>query len=211
MSFLPPNYKAPESNSRYMKFKDGDNNFRIISPAIVGWQYWNTSDKPVRLREEPQYLPNDIRMGKDGKSEKVKHFWAFVVYNLDKRSIEILEVTQVSIQEGITALINHPKWGHPSKYDITINRTGTSLDTSYNVMPSPASELPEEAKAEMLKPTISLEALFAGGNPFTATNIDADLKPIDVKPAESLPTIQVEEQLADVGLVGKDELENCPF
>ena len=185
MSFLPENYKAPETSSRYMKLKDGDNNFRVLSKAIVGWMYWNNDGKPVRLREEPQHLPSDIRMGKDGKAERVKHFWAFVVYNLDKRAIEILEITQSSIQEGIMALVNHPKWGSPSKYDLTINRTGVSLETNYNVMPSPASELPEDAMSEMRNPTISLEALYTGGNPFTEKNIDDDLRPIMAPSAEA--------------------------
>ena len=168
-----------------MKLKDGDNNIRVLSKAIIGWMYWNVDGKPVRLREEPQHLPADIRMGKDGKSERVKHFWAFVVFNIDRKSVEILEITQSSIQESMLALINHPKWGSPEKYDITINRTGTSLDTSYNVMPSPASELPEEAKSEMSNPTINLDALYDGGNPFAKSEAE---KPVDNEvPMSSVP------------------------
>lgn len=189
-----------------MKLKDGDNNFRVLSQAIVGWMYWNNDNKPVRLREEPRNLPSDIRMGKDGKLERVKHFWAFVVYNLDKRAIEILEITQGSIQEGIMALVNHPKWGSPSKYDITINRTGNGLDTSYQVMPSPASDLPENAMSEMRTPTISLEVLFSGGNPFTEKSIDDALRPVDMSKPYVAPTVAPE-----VAPTDEIRVEDIPF
>ena len=41
--FLPSGYKEV---SNYMKFVDGENRFRILSPAIVGWEYWNEDVDP---------------------------------------------------------------------------------------------------------------------------------------------------------------------
>ena len=51
--FLPADYVEPKT-SRYMRFEMGRNMFRVLSPAIVGREYWKTSDegsrKPVRVR-----------------------------------------------------------------------------------------------------------------------------------------------------------------
>ena len=35
MTFLSPEYKTPKSASGYMKFKDGTNKFRILSPLLL--------------------------------------------------------------------------------------------------------------------------------------------------------------------------------
>ena len=83
MSFLPPDYKAPTS-SNYMKLEEGENQFRVLSSAIVGWEWWvieNQKPTPKRAKEMPQTLPQNIKVGEDGQPQKPKHFWAFVVYN----------------------------------------------------------------------------------------------------------------------------------
>jgi hypothetical protein len=42
-SFLPDNYERPAaSGGNYAKLEDGQNRFRFLSPAVVGWLYWNT-------------------------------------------------------------------------------------------------------------------------------------------------------------------------
>ena len=65
MSFLPDEYKAPISN--YLKFIEGENTFRILGNAIVGYEYWNTKNKPVRSKEPFEDVPADIQMDKEGK------------------------------------------------------------------------------------------------------------------------------------------------
>src|SRR4051794_7544391 len=97
-SFLPENYERPAaSGGNYAKLEEGPNKFRILSNAVVGWLYWNTDNKPVRLTHRPDVLPDDIRY-ENGKPDKVKHFWAFVVWNYKESRIQIIEITQVSIQ-----------------------------------------------------------------------------------------------------------------
>ena len=57
MSFLPDNYSEPvESN--YMSFEEGDNTFRVLDKATVGWEYWKETiiegkkvNRPVRVKE----------------------------------------------------------------------------------------------------------------------------------------------------------------
>ena len=166
-SFLPDNYERPAaSGGNYAKLEDGPNKFRILSNAVVGWLYWNNDGKPVRLTERPDVLPDDIRY-ENGKPDKVKHFWAFVVWNYKDNRIQILEITQVSIQGPLEDLVITADWGDPKEYDITITKKGQKLDTEYTVQPSPHKPVSADAHKAYREARVNLEALFTGGDPFT--------------------------------------------
>jgi hypothetical protein len=79
--------------------------------------------------------------GKNGWNPK--HFWAFVVWNFDTKAIEILEISQSTIQTAMEELVNSEEWGDPLGYSITVNRKGENLETEYSVVPSPAQPTPE--------------------------------------------------------------------
>lgn len=168
MTFLPTNYTRIPSNSNYFKFKDGENNFRVLSPAVVGYAYWNTENKPVRSREAIRTIPNDIKFEDDGRFS-IRHFWAFVVWNYDEQSLQILEVTQKRIMTALKALVESPKWGDPTNYDITISRSGSGFDTEYIVQGNPPAPLDDKVASLYALANINLEALFDGGDPFMAT------------------------------------------
>lgn len=153
--FLPADYKAPEGN--YFKFQEGENTFRVLTSAIVGYEYFNKDNKPVRSKTPFTNTPADIK--EDGS---IKHFWAFVVYSYRAEKAQILEITQAGIQGALKALVQNPKWGDPKNYDISINRSGSGLDTEYTVMPNPHSAFP----SNLVLPTVNLEALFTGADPF---------------------------------------------
>ena len=59
--FLPENYEVPKGESKYMKFEQGDNKFRILAKPIFGWEAWTKPTEehknglPVRfeLNERP--------------------------------------------------------------------------------------------------------------------------------------------------------------
>lgn len=164
-SFLPESYKLPITQGNYTKLQDGENNIRILSSAIIGYEYWNTDNKPVRSKEYPKETPN-IRLDKDGNPTRIKHFWAFVIWNYETKALQVMEVTQKTIMEGIKALVDNAKWGDPKTYDITITKSGEGLDTSYNVVPNPKEELDENVKMAHSDIEIDLEALYTGGDPF---------------------------------------------
>lgn len=164
-NFFPTeDYKLPVS-SNYMKFQEGDNTFRVLSSAIIGYEYWNLAGKPVRSQTGWDEVPADIKMEKDG-SYRINHFWAFVVYNYEAKKIQILELTQKGIMKTIQGLVNNPKWGSPSNYDITATRSGSGLDTEYSVVPNPHSAFDESIYRQYEKMQIELEALYAGEDPF---------------------------------------------
>lgn len=176
-TFLPTNYVQPVVTGNYMKLEDGDNLFRALSSVTVGYQYWTTDNKPVRLTERPQTTPTDIRLEKDGKPTKIKHFWAFIVWNYKAKKIQVLEITQSSIQEAINNLVNDEDWGSPKKYDIKINRTGEGLDTVYSVNPKPHTPLNQEIANEFANTPYDLANLFIGGEVFDVRTSDGSAMP----------------------------------
>jgi hypothetical protein len=69
-------YETPETERRYMEFEEGQNTFRILSPAIVGYEWWVDTGEggraPIRVRtaeEVPQSVRNTSEM-----QAKAKHF-----------------------------------------------------------------------------------------------------------------------------------------
>lgn len=180
--FLPSNYEAPKSNSSYMKFQDGVNKLRVLSSAIVGYEYWTQDNKPVRIKEYPKVQPADLRMEDDGRPTKIKHFWAFTVWNYAEEKMQILEVTQATIQKGIMSLVNDEDWGDPKQYDLKITKTGKKLDTDYTIGTGPGkTELPIEIATEFTMNEPNLNALFSGEDPFAPKNEEeVDLSKINV-------------------------------
>lgn len=164
-NFLPEEYKVPVSGGNYMKFEDGENTFRILGSAIVGWEYWTKENKPVRAKERWSEMPSDIKTDKDGKYV-IKHFWAFPVWNYKADAVQILEVTQQTIMTGIKALVDNKKWGDPKGYDITVNRSGDGLDTEYSVVPNPHTPIDDEVLKICKEKVVNLEALYDSGDPF---------------------------------------------
>ncbi len=160
--FPEEGYKIPTTSNYLNKLPEGETVIRIMSPAIVGYEYFNTDNKPVRSRTAFDESPEDIK--KDGR---INHFWAFVVWNYGSERLQIFEVTQKTIQTQMKALIDNPKWGKPFSYDISITRKGTTMnDTEYSVMPNPHSEADPKAVEAYGKTKINLEALYDGADPF---------------------------------------------
>lgn len=162
--FPTPNYEIPQT-SNYMKFDIGDNKFRVLSSAIVGYEYWTTDNKPVRKRENWNTVPDDIKMDKDGNI-KISHFWAFVVYNYGAKKIQILEITQKGIMKYIKGLTEDVDWGNPKGYDLKVNRTGSGFDTEYVTTAIPHSPVRPEILEQYGKLNINLDALYDGNDPF---------------------------------------------
>jgi len=164
-SFFPEGYEVPTAESGYMKLQLGDNKFRILDKPIMGSEWWVTdgdSRKPVRKR-----IGEKIQVGE--VEGDIKHFWAFPVWNYGVSRIQILEITQKSIQTEMNKLINNPKWGSPMNYDFNIGRTGEGMETRYSVQPEPPETLPKEIVDMYKNTSIHLEALYEGGDPFAET------------------------------------------
>ena len=175
--FLPEGYAAPEVQSNYMTLEDGVNSFRILSSAIVGYEWWvengEEGRRPVRVRTADE-VPEAVRNTSD-KRQQARHFWAFTVYNYKTKTIQILELKQQTVMQAIEAFIKNPKWGNPQKYDLIIEKVKTGSrdwDVEYNVIPEPPSTL-DEGIVELAKSVpVRLEALYESQDPFAEPEED---------------------------------------
>jgi hypothetical protein len=173
--FLPKGYETPESEQRYMELAEGVNTFRILSPAIVGYEWWEDTEDggrvPRRVRTAEE-VPAEVRNAVQSR-QKAKHFWAFPVYNYQTNSIQVLELKQQTIMRAIEAFVKNPKWGNPQGYDLTVEKVKTGSkdwDVEYNVVPEPPTPL-DAGIAELAKMVpVRLEALYAGEDPFAVTD-----------------------------------------
>jgi len=146
-SFLPKDYEPESGGSDFLKLKQGDNKFRIVSNAIVGKEGWK-DNKPFRrggqdAKIDPSEVDNDAKSGKP----KINNYMACYVYSHDEEKVMIASFTQVGIKKAIAEYAGDEDWGNPSGYDITINRTGEGLSTKYTIKPS----VPKPLKADVLK------------------------------------------------------------
>lgn len=192
MDFLPEGYRSPVGN--YMKLEIGETTFRIMGSAIVGYEYWTNDNVCVRSRKEFMGTPKDIRV-KDSKADRVKHFWAFPVWNVDAKKLQILEITQAGIQDAIKAYVANKKWGDPKGYDITISRAGSGLDTEYTIMANPHTPVETEALAAYEATPLNLQAMYDGEDPFAASDKEDTL----TAPNKAEGEVSVDEEFEGMG------------
>jgi len=183
MGVLPKDYDVPNAESGYMKLIGPENRFRMLSEPIIGNEYWTEMDgerKPVRKRLNETIMIGDLGFDKWGNPERVKHFWAFIVWNYQVKKIQILEITQRSILLALSALDRSKDWGDLRNYDIVVTRKGELLETQYSVRPSPKKPLHPKIKELYNDVKIELEALYRGDDPF-AGNVapeEGDIDPL---------------------------------
>lgn len=167
-NFLPTDYEMPKQEKMYCKFVKGDNVFRILGPATLGWVYWSDDGKGGRI---PTRLPMGADKPDAPNGAPVKHFWFFPIWDYLEQRVMLLEVTQVTIQKAITQLKNDKDWGDPTGYDIVVKRTGDSMETEYQTISKPHKALTKEIKDEWeaVKAKLNMNAIFTNDDPFKAT------------------------------------------
>jgi hypothetical protein len=169
MSFLPIGTKLPDT-SKYMKFKEGQNRFRALGEAIIGTEYWVEDEegnrKPIRVPINTFIPMEKVSVNKYGKKQ-VNFFMAFPVYNYASDSVQILEITQRTVQEGIMGLYNNPEWGDLTEYDVIVTQAKKGDRTIYpSIQANPKKKLDENIKELWANTYINLNKLFDGGDPF---------------------------------------------
>ena len=180
MSILPKDFEGiPQGDTKYLKFEEGENIIRILSEVIVGYEYWiddkDGNRKPVRV-ETWDEIPDAFKGNKDNR-KNAKYFWGMVVYNVNIKNIQILEIKQKGIMRSIEALDKSKAWGDARDYDIIITKTKTGAeekDVEYSVMPSPKEEVDEGIKKAYQDMDINLMALFKGEDPFKNEEVNVD-------------------------------------
>ena len=180
-AFLPKNYKRPDNSKQFLKLEQGENRFRIISSALLGWGLFSSEKKPIRKPFDEEFTADEIAEIKplkydDGTVSTPRHFWVFFVWDYSTKSIKVLEVTQASIMKQMEKLFQDEDYGtNPSTYDIVIDREGTGKnDTTYTLRPKPPKPLAKDIVKiiESNQDKAELSAVLDGKYPFENYTFD---------------------------------------
>lgn len=198
--FLPKDYTVPSKGdgaSHYMKFQAGDNRFRVLASPLMGYEWWVDKNGEIRAKgANPQQgdKPIRVKMGEKipvGAAESVKHFWVMPVWNYGAEAVQILSITQATIQNPIMSYARDEDWGSPVNYDLVVRREGEGLETTYSVIAKPAKELDKSIKSEYESMDIDMSLFFEGQHPI----LTDETRQINKEKAEDIVTDA--EDLAD--------------
>ena|SRR3990167_3141328 len=167
--------KPPNASSQFAKLQDGVNRFRFLSDVVFGWEGWKDK-KPFRHEGEVcKIKPEQVDVNQNGKPA-INYFWAMVVWNYSEKKVQVLEITQKTIQSPLYDLEQNPDWGDIKGYDIEINRKKEGDKTSYTVLGIPPKPLAKEIQEMYEKTDVKLEKLFEGEYPISVDELDKDME-----------------------------------
>lgn len=137
--------KTQNSNTNmYMRLKEGDNDVRILSNPIQYYVHWVETDQGKRKITSPIDHPELVTKLEDrGFRRQVR--WILKVIDRSDNKPKLLEVGS-QIFNGMVAIIQNPKWGSASKYDITIKRLPAGSQPLYQVTPNPKENISSDLK-----------------------------------------------------------------
>lgn len=135
-------YEIPNDGS-FLKLEAGDNKIRIASkPYEVA--FYQTSKKGEKYSTQSLRTKEEVEQAvREGK--KVKYKYAYLAFSRKDNKLYVFEAP-VAIFRLIVNFARNPEYGDPQKYDITVNKQGEGLGTTYQVIPSRKSTplTPEE-------------------------------------------------------------------
>jgi hypothetical protein len=168
---LPQNVVIPSSSGQFAKLQEGKNRFRVLSDAVIGWEGWKDK-KPFRHEGAVcKITAEQVDQNQNGQPN-INYFWAFVVYNVLEKKIQVWEVTQKTIMKVLKDFEDSPDWGDLKGYDIEINKTKVGDKTTYTTIAVPPKPVTDEVKELYAKTEIDLQKLFAGEYPMTTESTE---------------------------------------
>ena len=179
VNFFEQGHEIPDKRNQFMKFVQGKNRIRFVGNPISGFVFYgkikredgSEALKPYRRRESEgefsleEMINRDVRMKPDGEIEGQKYFVMGLVYNYQKEKLQVLEITQKSILKALKSYVESEEYGHPSGYDLTIEKKGDGLNTEYTVVVSPPKPLSAEIENLVGETSCDLQKIFDGEYP----------------------------------------------
>ena len=179
VNFFEQGHEIPDKRNQFMKFVQGKNRIRFVGNPISGFVFYgkikredgSEALKPYRRRESEgefsleEMINRDVRMKPDGEIEGQKYFVMGLVYNHQKEKLQVLEITQKSILKALKSYVESEEYGHPSGYDLTIEKKGDGLNTEYTVIVSPPKPLSDQIVEAVGNTSCDLQKIFDGEYP----------------------------------------------
>lgn len=168
-------YELPIMESKYVKFDEGENRYRVLSRRITGWLYFNHQGKPVRVRKKEDIVFSNIGENKNGWGKSnPSHFRSFVVRDYKNKCISILELRQIGILQAFDAQLREDWYEDPTTYDIKILRKWVGLDTKYTFSVGKVSPISRDIVDAFSNTPINLDLLYEGGDPYAVSSTEVN-------------------------------------
>lgn len=136
--------------SKYWRPKDGANKIRIVSEAVNVWKVFDKSNKSVRT-----FMNEDAAKLEGGKEARMRV--AVRIINRENGQLQIAEFgAQIVDQLADLATSEDFSFDDVPPYDITIQKSGSGLETEYKVIPSRMNTDLTENEIMMVKDEKSL-------------------------------------------------------
>jgi len=174
-----PKVEESKSDSRFVKLTPGTHKLRVVTDAVVGYEFWSVDNKPIRTKKYPTNFTKAKR--NDDGDITVREFWAVGVVDMADNLVKTWQITQKTIKKAILTLYEDEDYGDPKGYDLKITRTGKDLsDTEYNVVPGPIRPFTPTSGQKKDIDSLNLEALFEGKYPSETPKAQEEKEEIDL-------------------------------
>lgn len=195
MAFFSTDFQstlAPKTKGDYLNPSSIPDNktvrFAILSPSpLEGYEIWFEKPDGQTKRISAHYPDAEMLadyekevggtvIERDGK-KAIKACVCFFIWDFDTEAVRLFSANQVSLLKDLNTITSDPDYADLGKFDFKLTRTGAKKDTKYNlniIGPSKRENATigaqvTEAWADALAQGFNLEALYYGGNPFTAS------------------------------------------
>ena len=164
---------TPPNVSKYVsKFDLWDSKFRVLwKPWVYREFYTNKKNDDWKIvvwrgKDEPSsdYFEENAQLGDYGK--QLFFVWALPAWDYKQEAVVVLQLKKRSLVNQMYDYSNNKDWWDPTKYDITINKSGSGKETRYSLTPVPPKELSKEIKQEIKNTPINVSVLIDNGDPF---------------------------------------------
>jgi hypothetical protein len=136
--------------TEFMTLTQGDNLVRIMGQPSVFHVNWVDLQNGKRGKVNTPVEDKELVARLEDAGWKTSKRWMLKVLDRSDETFKLLEVS-VQIIKGIGDLVNNPKWGKVTNYDINIRKGPKGEQPLYKVYPDPKEALPQELQAAWKK------------------------------------------------------------
>lgn len=145
---------------------------RFFGSGATGWVAWTVNRKPLRWEVLPDVLPESVKPDDNG-DRTAKFFLAGICWDYEAEMFRAIEITQKGIIADINKYMADEDFGDPCGYDLTLTRTGSGLETRYEVIAKPPKPAAPSIRDGYTQLGWNINNLFEGSHPWS-TDSDED-------------------------------------
>ncbi len=134
-----------KGKTAFMQLKQGPNVLRVMGNPIEFSVMWLTSPSGEKFKVNTPVADPALVKKLQEKEFKIQKRWLVKVLDRSDEQFKLLEIGS-QVCDSIKKLVQNPKWGPVTGYDLTITRAPAGTNPLYNVQPDPKEALDSSLK-----------------------------------------------------------------